>query len=97
MAAPLQAVAGGLMSLLAKTPVKSNEQKQDLNKSLSFISNAFNVPKSTLENVPDDPAMLQSGVSNIHQQKYPRLVVLHQDQTHLSKKQWWNPFSWFKR
>ena len=37
MAAPLQAVAGGLMSLLAKTPVKSNEQRQDLNVSVLYI------------------------------------------------------------
>ena len=97
MAAPLQAVAGGLMSLLAKTPVKSNEQKQDLNKSLSFISNAFNVPKSTLENVPDDPAMLQSGVSNTTPTKASQTggPTSGSDMSG-SKKQWWNPFSWFK-
>ena len=97
MAAPLQAVAGGLMSLLAKTPVKSNEQKQDLNKSLSFISNAFNVPKSTLENVPDDPAMLQSGVSNTTPTKASETggPTSGSDMSG-SKKQWWNPFSWFK-
>jgi len=97
MAAPLQAVAGGLMSLLAKTPVKSNEQKQDLNKSLSFISNAFNVPKSTLENVPDDPAMLQSGVSNTTPTKASQTGgPTPGADTSGSKKQWWNPFSWFK-
>ena len=97
MASPLQAVAGGLMSLLAKTPVKSNEQKQDLNKSLSFISNAFNVPKATLENVPDDPAVLQEGVNNSRPTKASETsgATSGSDMSG-NKKQWWNPFSWFK-
>lgn len=58
MALPLQVVAGRLMELISKTPIKSNEQKQDVTKSLSFISNAFGVPASSLENVPTDPKLL---------------------------------------
>lgn len=100
MALPLQVVAGGLMGLMAKTPVKSNEQKQDLMKSLSFISNAFGIPASTLENVPDDPAMLQSGVSNTRptpaSQTGGASMNMPSGNSSGSGKQWWNPFSWFK-
>ena len=99
MAAPLQAVAGGLMSLMAQTPVKSNEQKNDLMKSLSFISNAFGIPASSLENVPDDPAMLQTGVSNTQPTKASETgggMSTPSQSSSGSGKQWWNPFSWFK-
>jgi len=59
MALPLQVVAGGLMKLMAMMPISSNEQRQDLNKSIAFISNAFGVPASSLENVPSDSRVLQ--------------------------------------
>ena len=61
MALPLQVVAGGLMKLMAMMPISSNEQRQDLNKSIAFISNAFGVPASSLETVPTDPRVLQQG------------------------------------
>ena len=96
MALPLQVVAGGLMGLMAKTPVSSNEQKQDLTKSLSFISNAFGIPASTLENVPDDPAMLQSGVSNSTPTPASQTGGASMSGGKSgSKRQWWNPFTWF--
>lgn len=98
MASPLQAVAGGLMSLLAQTPVKSNEQKQDLTKNISFISNAFGIPSSTLENVPDDPAMLQAGVNNATPAA-PSPSGMSSSMSGGKKsgggRKWWNPFTWF--
>ena len=100
MASPLQLVAGGLMDLMAQTPVKSNEQKQDLTKNISFISNAFGIPASTLENVPDDPAMLQAGVNNATPSAPTPAGTpssMASPQKSGGGRKWWNPFTWFRR
>ena len=100
MASPLQLVAGGLMDLMAQTPVKSNEQKQDLTKNISFISNAFGIPASTLENVPDDPAMLQAGINNATPSAPTPAGTPSSSMSGGRKgggRKWWNPFTWFRR